>query len=319
MKPFNVIFFVFLVGNLIAQTPEEIFKKVRNQCKTGSIQEYKENTGVIIEIPVTRGAGIPKKFSLKEFVPEIKQQEGSSCACYSTAYYGFTTYERYTEKNKLLPPYDPLYLYARNNVFYNVDDTVDGGTNPMLNLIFLRDYGNPRVESDEFLTECNDPLAKYPDRLNKWENLNNNYSNLDKIKYSISSGSPVNVSLSTNFSFDVYAYKFYLNSELISRELLVEYLINSEYSESFNADEIGQELDKLNKLNAGEEYCWSGKPPKENEGSHSVCIIGYDDDKFGGAFEIVNSWGTEWANDGYLWIKYKDLYKMYPTFYKIGK
>lgn len=40
---------------------------------------------------------------------------------------------------------------------------------------------------------------------------------------------------------------------------------------------------------------------------HALCVIGYDDNKFGGAFEVMNSWSTEWGNDGFTWIKYDDF------------
>ncbi len=46
--------------------------------------------------------------------------------------------------------------------------------------------------------------------------------------------------------------------------------------------------------------------PLKSYGGHAICVIGYDDEKFGGAFEIQNSWGTRWANQGYCWIKYED-------------
>ena len=41
-------------------------------------------------------------------------------------------------------------------------------------------------------------------------------------------------------------------------------------------------------------------------GGHAMCVIGYDDNKYGGAFEILNSWGTAWANGGFVWVKYSD-------------
>lgn len=41
-------------------------------------------------------------------------------------------------------------------------------------------------------------------------------------------------------------------------------------------------------------------------GGHAMCIIGYDDNKYGGAFELLNSWGTDWGNKGYIWVKYQD-------------
>jgi hypothetical protein len=40
---------------------------------------------------------------------------------------------------------------------------------------------------------------------------------------------------------------------------------------------------------------------------HAMAIVGYDDNKAGGAFRILNSWGTGWADGGYVWMKYSDF------------
>lgn len=45
------------------------------------------------------------------------------------------------------------------------------------------------------------------------------------------------------------------------------------------------------------------------DGGHAMCVIGYDDDKYGGSFEIVNSWGPSWGNEGFMWIRYEDFPK----------
>ncbi len=45
----------------------------------------------------------------------------------------------------------------------------------------------------------------------------------------------------------------------------------------------------------------------KNLPGHAVTIVGYDDNKYGGAFEIMNSWGTEWGNEGFMWIRYGDF------------
>lgn len=47
---------------------------------------------------------------------------------------------------------------------------------------------------------------------------------------------------------------------------------------------------------------------------HAVCVVGYDDAKFGGAFKIVNSWGESWGEGGYFWIRYPD----YAEYAKYG-
>ncbi|HZY36893.1 MAG TPA: C1 family peptidase [Mucilaginibacter sp.] len=47
----------------------------------------------------------------------------------------------------------------------------------------------------------------------------------------------------------------------------------------------------------------------EAYGGHAMCVVGYDDAQYGGAFEIQNSWGTNWGNEGYTWIRYDDFAK----------
>ena len=42
-------------------------------------------------------------------------------------------------------------------------------------------------------------------------------------------------------------------------------------------------------------------------GGHAMCVIGYDDDLQGGAFQIMNSWGQEWGDRGFCWIRYDDF------------
>jgi C1A family cysteine protease len=40
------------------------------------------------------------------------------------------------------------------------------------------------------------------------------------------------------------------------------------------------------------------------QGSHAVTIVGYDDDRYGGAFKIINSWSQNWGAGGYFWMPY---------------
>ncbi len=42
-------------------------------------------------------------------------------------------------------------------------------------------------------------------------------------------------------------------------------------------------------------------------GGHAMCVIGYDDYKEGGSFQIMNSWGEEWGKKGVAWVRYKDF------------
>lgn len=53
--------------------------------------------------------------------------------------------------------------------------------------------------------------------------------------------------------------------------------------------------------------------PKKNEalhaehGRHAMCAVSYDDNKYGGAVEVQNSWGDDWGDGGYVWIRYADF------------
>jgi hypothetical protein len=44
--------------------------------------------------------------------------------------------------------------------------------------------------------------------------------------------------------------------------------------------------------------------PRYFYGGHAMCVVGYDDERNGGAFEVINSWGGEWGNNGFMWIPY---------------
>ncbi len=53
---------------------------------------------------------------------------------------------------------------------------------------------------------------------------------------------------------------------------------------------------------------WQPKEPIDGDyQGHALCVVGYDDSKYGGAFEVANSWGGSWGNKGYMWIRYKDF------------
>jgi len=68
---------------------------------------------------------------------------------------------------------------------------------------------------------------------------------------------------------------------------------------------IGMDVRKNFKdLAKGSEYWWPELGNTTPMGGHALCVVGYDDKKE--AFEVMNSWGTDWANDGFVWVKYED-------------
>lgn len=43
----------------------------------------------------------------------------------------------------------------------------------------------------------------------------------------------------------------------------------------------------------------------DEHGGHAICLIGYDDNKQ--QFEIMNSWGTDWGDNGFFFVSYDDF------------
>ncbi len=52
---------------------------------------------------------------------------------------------------------------------------------------------------------------------------------------------------------------------------------------------------------------WTPKYDEKIIGGHAMCVIGYDDNRNGGSFEIMNSWGSNFGDNGFIWIKYSDF------------
>jgi Papain family cysteine protease len=52
-------------------------------------------------------------------------------------------------------------------------------------------------------------------------------------------------------------------------------------------------------------------------GGHAMCVIGYDDRIEGGAFELMNSWGPEWGQNGIGYVRYADFKKFVREAYGV--
>lgn len=49
------------------------------------------------------------------------------------------------------------------------------------------------------------------------------------------------------------------------------------------------------------------RPKGAVDGGHAIAVCGYDDEKFGGAFQLPNSWGPAWGLRGFCWLTYEDM------------
>lgn len=60
-----------------------------------------------------------------------------------------------------------------------------------------------------------------------------------------------------------------------------------------------------------------GENPHRYYGGHALVVVGYDDSRHGGAFEVLNSWGKKWGNAGFIWITYETFGQWVREAYEI--
>ncbi len=51
---------------------------------------------------------------------------------------------------------------------------------------------------------------------------------------------------------------------------------------------------------------WHPEPGERTSNvGHAMTVVAYDDTLSGGAFQVINSWGKSWGDDGFIWIPYE--------------
>jgi hypothetical protein len=313
---------------------ENIKDKLANCCKTGYTYEFRINNETDEPLLLGGGTVVPKSYSLKSYCPPVENQIGQTCASYATAYYGMTIYSRIKSGRLDYPAFNPMNLHQRVMAFYDV--CLDN-SDPEIGLFsyqpftFLSKYGCDTLSKEQPIQPICPEYPNVPGNfvLDSWKELNNTKAKISGIKKELAAGNPFFVAIKMNY-FSFSKYETGVKDDFFNETSQAEL---SEFALELYALIYGISKDKLkfelktmysptniNKVDStlGIEFCWAGTLPSEKDDSHAMCIVGYDDTKFGGAFEIVNSWGDNWANSGFIWIRYDDLYKMYPTFIKIG-
>jgi Papain family cysteine protease len=95
---------------------------------------------------------------------------------------------------------------------------------------------------------------------------------------------------------------FLLKKALLSRKPVI---IGAKCYESFTSASVGKKV-------------WSGVRDAE-KGYHALVIVGYDDAVVkGGAFLVLNSWGTAWGQGGFIWVRYADLLDITSVYYLLN-
>lgn len=260
--------------------------------------------------PISAGYGseLPSSFSLKAHTPYAKNQGSyGTCTSWSVAYGTMTTAYAYrvgfTNRNLITGlAFDPYFVY--NQV--RGDASCQAGSGVENSLLLLIDIGAKKfympvigcgttitdeMKSDASYYRISEAYILYnttdimPSELT--ETALNNYfftkpkPNIDDVKAALSIGSPI-------------AFASYIPASFFS-------VTGSSWQAT------------------SDERTNPGKSVLDNTGMHqlhAMTVVGYDDNKNGGSFEIMNSWGEGWGNRGFTWVTYADWSMFtYQAFY----
>ena len=229
-------------------------------------------------------SNLPSKISYRKYTPVIQEQgQVATCVGWSVAYAQLSTQQNLlmgiTDPiQKIFRSMDPYFLYG-NIKNYN-DQWCQKGTRIYDAMNVLMSKGTKPWVWDPWLT-CNSTIT-FSDFTN---------------------------ALASNYTIDDY---FAVpNDDLVKN---VKDALNYKFIVS-----IGVKLTESFKAETTATYgIWSPLENEESIGGHAMCVVGYDDNKFGGAFEVMNSWGADYGENGFIWIKYRDFKKYVDEAYVIA-
>ena len=265
-------------------------------------QGLKINDDAYRKIPIkksylTTTDSLPRSVDMSAYVPSvIDQGQLGTCVAVSSAYYARTILEAIrldiTDKKKIDElRFSPSYLY--NAIKDSTDLSCMAGTEITAALEFMKKTG-VAAYSEQGYPFCgnNQALPPSPDSrildYIKIFDLTERGDVVTAAKKALSEKTPILVGIQITPSFEELG-----GWQRFWRKLLVW---------------LG--------FKSAEDYAlWDpSKGDSDLKGGHAVCVVGYDDTKFEGAFKAVNSYGEDWGDQGFFWISYTD----FVTYAKYG-
>lgn len=237
---------------------------------------------------------IPTRYSLKQFVPPVYNQQGLSCTGFAVNYYALSTIYNINfgitkPREKLMYAFDPYFSYSIINEknLDNQDNNCSDGLFFSQVIGELQNSGAKKLMMPPYDTNCDEKWTK---------------QKLDSV---IPYTKPYSLSFPGVAAFDTDNLDIQqLKHTLFNKKPIVigVYIKESLYKYSFGDENIPDNLNGVK-----DNGLWKPLDNEEFSGGHAMCIIGFDDEKFGGAFQIVNSWGRNHGDKGYIWLRYEDI------------
>ena len=235
---------------------------------------------------------LPSSVDLSAYLPSIINQKNTgTCIGMSAGYYMRTMLEAMqkglTDKSEIDKiAFSPSYLY--NVIKDSTDDNCMRGSFMVPAFEHLRNKGIARYAQMGFpdcSTDTNLTLAedsRIMDYITLFSLTMGGEQKINITKKALAESSPVVVGIQTTPSMSQLSFwgKLWLK--------ILQF--------------FGKDVEEDYEFNV-----WQPEKSKSLAGGHAVCIVGYDDNKFGGAFRVVNSFGEDWGDNGFFWIRYPDF------------
>ena len=225
---------------------------------------------------------LPSKISYRSYCPPIQSQgQVSTCVGWATSYALLSTQQNILmgETNyyrKQIRVMDPHFVYA-----------------------LIRDFSDTWCQNGTIMSDAMDVLLDYgskPQFTPPWLTCN-----------ATTEFSPFSMAIASMYSIKDY-YTLQDTSNLVST---LKFALNDKKPVA-----IGMNVTKSFANGTAIIYGkWSPTASEQVEGGHAMCIIGYDDTKYGGSFEVMNSYGSDFGDNGFVWITYKDMKKFMQEAY----
>lgn len=244
------------------------------------------------------GSEMPKAWSLMAYTPYVKSQgQYGTCASWSSTYSAYTTAWAIkmgmTDRNLITAlSFCPYFVY--NQV--NGDANCSSGNSLEDVLVFMMDNGSKRFYMP--VIGCGTGVTPEMTADASQYKINDAYILYDVQDFPQErTAAAVTKFLTTKAKPDIDAIKSAIASN------------NPVVFGGFVANSFMQAMGTDHWTPTYEERTNPGQAVLDNHGMHqlhAMTIIGYDDNKYGGAFQIMNSWSSLWGENGYIWVSYDD-------------
>ncbi len=220
-----------------------------------------------------KSSNFKNKVSLKQFCPKPGNQGTTgSCASFAAVHGAFTISNAI--KNKLVGPAKVNSILLSSSYVYNQvseSENCSKGTSIIKTLDFLSSNGSCFETDFPFTEDC--------------KKLPNEELKINESKFQI------------EFSTVLYDSK---SSDIRKQNLIKSYL-----NDSIPVIAVCQIYNTFLELEFGTRFWEKNKRRDRYLGHHVMVVVGYDD--FTGSFELMNSWGDDWAEGGFVKMSYEDF------------